>query len=207
MMKSNFGSLLFVTALPKSFFTALVVGSILTSINHGDMIYPENTLTVKIVLTYWSYCVTTWGAITELARLKKVSWKKDSCFLKGKNENRGFFQSAECHWTQFLQFRTPSRLLIGEENLEIVRVNDNFRKFFPVLGNVSNAYFPDVLVQLGVSVEQVEQFVRDINEKGWVLIPKVPINMDGSEKFIRFSQPDPKRFIFLFERCSRTVCW
>ena len=57
---------------------------------------------------------------------------------------------------------------------------------------MSNAYFPDVLVQLGVSVEQVEQFVRDINEKGWTLIPKVPINIDGKEKFIRFSQPGPE---------------
>ena len=31
-------------------------------------------------------------------------------------------------------------------------------------------------------MEQVEQFVRDINDKGWVLIPKVPINIDGNEK-------------------------
>ena len=61
---------------------------------------------------------------------------------------------------------------------------------------MSNAYFPDVLVQLGVSVEQVEQFVRDINEKGWVLIPKVPINIDGKEKFIRFSQPGPETIHF-----------
>ena len=70
----------------------------------------------------------------------------------------------------------------ARENLEIVKVNDNFREFFPVLGNVSNAYFPDVLTQLGVSMEQVEQFVRDINDKGRVLIPQVPINIDGEER-------------------------
>ena len=70
----------------------------------------------------------------------------------------------------------------ARENLEIVKVNDNFREFFPVLGNVSNAYFPDVLTQLGVSMEQVEQFIRDINDKGRVLIPQVPINIDGKER-------------------------
>ena len=70
----------------------------------------------------------------------------------------------------------------ARENLEIVKVNDNFREFFPVLGNVSNAYFPDVLTQLGVSMEQVEQFIRDINDKGRVLIPQVPINIDGEER-------------------------
>ena len=72
--------------------------------------------------------------------------------------------------SSILKTLLPQLILL--ENLEIVKVNDNFRKFFPVLGNVSNAFFPDVLTQLGVSAEQVEQFVRDINDKGWVLIQK-----------------------------------
>ena len=80
--------------------------------------------------------------------------------------------------TSNIDFRNRRR-----KNLEIVKVNDNFREFFPVLGNVSNAYFPDVLTQLGVSMEQVEQFIRDINDKGRVLIPQVPINIDGEEWF------------------------
>ena len=70
----------------------------------------------------------------------------------------------------------------ARENLEIVKVNDNFREFFTVLGNVSNTFFPDVLTQLGVNMEQVEQFIRDINDKGRVLIPQVPINIDGEER-------------------------
>ena len=104
-----------------------------------------------------------------------------------------FFNQQNVIELSFFNFENAiTAAYFARENLEIVRVNDNFRKFFPVLGNVSNAYFPDVLVQLGVSVEQVEQFVRDINEKGWTLIPKVPINIDGKEKFIRFSQPGPE---------------
>ena len=50
----------------KAFFSALVVGSLLTGINHGDTIlagdYPSWP---KVLLTYFvPYCVTTWGAIT-----------------------------------------------------------------------------------------------------------------------------------------------
>ena len=59
----------------KAFFTALVVGSILTSINHGDLILAgEPPFWLKIVLTYCvPYCVTTWGAITgKLAKMKII---------------------------------------------------------------------------------------------------------------------------------------
>ena len=50
----------------KAFFSSLVVGSILTGINHGDMILSgEYPYWPKVLLTYFvPYCVTTWGAIT-----------------------------------------------------------------------------------------------------------------------------------------------
>ena len=50
----------------KALFSAMVVGSILTSINHGDMILSgEYPSWLKVLLTYFvPYCVTTWGAIT-----------------------------------------------------------------------------------------------------------------------------------------------
>ena len=60
----------------KAFFTALVVGSILTSINHGDMILSgEYPYWIKIVMPKSvPYCCKNWGAITgNLARFKKVS--------------------------------------------------------------------------------------------------------------------------------------
>lgn len=38
-----------------------------------------------------------------------------------------------------------------------------------MLGNVSNAYFPDVLKQLGVDAEQIKIFSRDLAETGHVL--------------------------------------
>lgn len=58
----------------KAFLTALVVGTILTTINHGDIILAgEFPPTVKVLLTYCvPYCVTTWGAVTgKLAQMKR----------------------------------------------------------------------------------------------------------------------------------------
>ena len=50
----------------KAALTALVVGTILTTINHGDTIVGGNMPAVwKVLLTYCvPYCVTTWGAAT-----------------------------------------------------------------------------------------------------------------------------------------------
>ena len=68
--------LIFADGTPKkAFFTALVVGTILTAINHGDVIlsgvFPPP---VKVGLTYCvPYCVTTWGAVTG----KRAQWKRD----------------------------------------------------------------------------------------------------------------------------------
>ena len=49
----------------KALMTALVVGTILTTINHGDVILKGESISYfKILLTYCvPFCVTTWGAI------------------------------------------------------------------------------------------------------------------------------------------------
>jgi len=70
----------------------------------------------------------------------------------------------------------------ARDNLEILKVNDNFLEFFPILGNVNNVYFPDVLEQIGLPGKQIEEFVRDINENGTVLIPEIKISIDGKER-------------------------
>ena len=48
----------------KALYTACVVGTILTTINHGDNILVGNFPPIlKIILTYCvPFCVTTWGA-------------------------------------------------------------------------------------------------------------------------------------------------
>ena len=70
----------------------------------------------------------------------------------------------------------------ANRELEIQRVNDNFRRFFPVLGNVTNASMLDVLEQLGVPGTQIDEYRDDLATKGSVLIPKVEISLDGEER-------------------------
>lgn len=50
----------------KAALTAIVVGSVLTAINHGDVIMNgQPPPLLKVFLTYCvPYCVTTWGALT-----------------------------------------------------------------------------------------------------------------------------------------------
>lgn len=71
----------------------------------------------------------------------------------------------------------------ANRDLEIQRVNENFRSFFPVLGNVTNASMPDVLEQLGLPGKQIDQYREDLATKGSVLLPKVEISVDGVQRF------------------------
>ncbi|AZV79479.1 hypothetical protein EBB79_17465 [Parasedimentitalea marina] len=59
----------------KALATALVVGTVLTLINHGDQMFAGEFPPVwKVLLTYLTpYCVTTWGAVTG----KRAQWKLD----------------------------------------------------------------------------------------------------------------------------------
>ena len=78
-----------------------------------------------------------------------------------------FFNQHNIIDLSFFNFRNAiTAAYFANQDLEILKVNDNFRSFFPVLGNVTNAYFPDVLEQLGVPAAQIEAFVSDINGKG-----------------------------------------
>ncbi len=70
-----FAQMAFGDGTPKrALLTAAVVGTILTAINHGDVILDgEWPPMIKVVLTYCvPYCVTTWGAITG----KRAQWRR-----------------------------------------------------------------------------------------------------------------------------------
>ena len=59
----------------QALLTALVVGSLLTAINHGDTLLAGSAPpALKIALTYLvPYCVATWGAVTG----KRAQRRKD----------------------------------------------------------------------------------------------------------------------------------
>ncbi len=83
----------------------------------------------------------------------------------------------------FFNFRNAiTAAFYANKKLEILRTNQNFIDFFPVLGNVTNTYFPDVLLQLGVPGKQIEAFMADLEQKGSVLIPELHITVEGEER-------------------------
>jgi adenylate cyclase len=94
-----------------------------------------------------------------------------------------FFNQHNIVDLSFFNFRNAiTACYFADSDLRILQINDNFRQFFPVLGNVTNAFFPHVLEQLGVPGEQIDDFVANINGKGSVLIPAVHIRSDGEDR-------------------------
>ncbi|WP_193369873.1 adenylate/guanylate cyclase domain-containing protein [Pelagibius marinus] len=94
-----------------------------------------------------------------------------------------FFNQHNIVDLSFFNFRNAiTACYFANKELQVLKVNDNFKSFFPVLGNVTNVYFPDVLEQLGVPGAQIENFVVSLNGKGSVLIPEIHINLDGEDK-------------------------
>ena len=75
LQKIKVSTLLFGDGTPrKALLTALIVGTALTFINHGDtLLAGQFPPVVKVILTYCvPYCVTTWGAATgKLAQSKR----------------------------------------------------------------------------------------------------------------------------------------
>jgi len=83
----------------------------------------------------------------------------------------------------FFNFRNAiTAAYYANQDFEILKVNDNFLRFFPVLGNVSNAYFPDVLEQLRVPGAQIDTWISGIHEHGSVRIPEIHISDNGNSR-------------------------
>jgi len=84
----------------------------------------------------------------------------------------------------FFNFRNAiSAAYFANDEFKVLKFNKNFQKFFPVLGNVSNAYFPDVLEQLGVPGEQIDVWITGIRERGSVALSKIQIDANGESRF------------------------
>ena len=70
----------------------------------------------------------------------------------------------------------------ANQDLEIRRVNENFRVFFPDLGNVIDLSMPEVLERMGLPAKQVEQYKTGLEKDGSVLLPHVQVTIDGQDK-------------------------
>lgn len=67
-------------------------------------------------------------------------------------------------------------------DLEIRRVNENFRVFFPELGDVTDTSMLDVLERLGLPGKQIDLYKTGLEQDGSVLLPHVQVSIDGQDR-------------------------
>lgn len=109
--------------------------------------------------------LTGWGALFQMINLEEI-------FNRDNIVNMSFFN-----------FRNAiTACYFADRDLRIQMVNENFRSFFPVLGDVSNIRFTNVLQQLGVDANHIDNFDKQLQEAGRVLIPEIPIEVDGEQR-------------------------
>ncbi len=70
----------------------------------------------------------------------------------------------------------------ANRNLEVLRVNKNFKKFFPILKTVNNIPFTSILEQLGVADKYIKNFKQNLEKNGFVIIPKIEIKIEKEIK-------------------------
>lgn len=94
-----------------------------------------------------------------------------------------FFNATSVLDLSFYNFRNAiTAAYYANSDLEIQRVNDNFRKFFPVLGNVMNASLLNVLEELHIPGKQIDEFSSQLEKNGSVLLPQVEITVGGEKR-------------------------
>ena len=76
----------------------------------------------------------------------------------------------------------------ANRNLEVLRVNKNFKKFFPILKTVNNIPFTSILEQLGVGDEYIKNFKQNLEKNGFIISSSLNGN-DGLKELKKF-QPD-----------------
>ncbi|MHA1548761.1 MAG: adenylate/guanylate cyclase domain-containing protein [Alphaproteobacteria bacterium] len=83
----------------------------------------------------------------------------------------------------FFNFRNAiTACYFADRDLRVLKVNENFRSFFPVLGDVSNVAFANVLQQLGVDESYIDSFEHQLDSDGHVVIPEIPIEINGEQR-------------------------
>ena len=182
----------------KAFLTACVVGTVLTSINHGDQILAGNfPHPLKVALTYCvPYIVTTWGAIT--GKLQKIATNVQNFLNQNKVMELSFFNFENAITAAYY----------ADKDLKIIKANKNFEKFFPNIGKIENNNFPEVLERLGVPSDQIKTFKHEIYEKGSVFIPNIEISTNGQKKtfFLLSTKTDNAKFGYLNGIQGQLIC-
>ena len=91
-----------------------------------------------------------------------------------------FFNSKKVVDLSFFNFENAiTAAYFADKDFNVLRVNKNFRNFFPALGNLQGVHFPEVLKALGVPSDVQGEFIKTIEENGRVLLPRLEIEQNG----------------------------
>ena len=91
-----------------------------------------------------------------------------------------FFNSKKVIDLSFFNFENAiTAAYFADKEFNVLRVNKNFRNFFPALGNLQGVHFPEILKALGVEDDTLQEFMGTIQENGRVLLPRLEIEQNG----------------------------
>ena len=91
-----------------------------------------------------------------------------------------FFNSKKVIDLSFFNFENAiTAAYFADKDFNVLRVNKNFRNFFPALGNLQGVYFPETLKALGIKDDILQEFMDTIQENGRVLLPRLEIEQNG----------------------------
>ena len=94
-----------------------------------------------------------------------------------------FFNSKKVIDLSFFNFENAiTAAYFADKDFNVLRVNKNFRNFFPALGNLQGVHFPEILKALGVSEDILQEFLKTMKENGRVLLPRLEIKQNGAVK-------------------------
>ena len=94
-----------------------------------------------------------------------------------------FFNSNKVVDLSFFNFQNAiTAAYFADSNYNVVRTNQNFKQFFPALGNLQGVYFPEILEALAVDKKYIDEFIDTMEQNGKVLIPRLEIVQGEDER-------------------------
>ena len=94
-----------------------------------------------------------------------------------------FFNANKVIDLSFFNFQNAiTAAYFANQDYNVIRTNQNFKQFFPALGNLQGVYFPEILKALEVEQIYIDEFVNKLEKDGRVLIPRLEIQQGDEVK-------------------------
>ena len=111
-----------------------------------------------------------------------------------------FFNSNKVIDLSFFNFENAiTAAYFADAEYKVIRTNQNFKQFFPALGNLHGVYFPEILDALDVEKKYIDEFIETIEKNGRVLIPRLEIIQGDDQRVFSLlsTKTESSNFSFL----------